>query len=791
MSDDPMTADERVVFNALRDADSTGLTSAREHEERAREVVDHVLARTSVPVASPGGGELAEWLDGQIAASNADAGAATTVGASAAAMVRLGALREVRERLDAPASRESRPASEDAGEVDGPGRAMLRLIVDGLDPEPCPGGCGCRWLEDADANECGCDGGCCDEGWDRPEPPDDPEDVLYSLDDLRAVIGRPGMGLEHTLAAAANRLRDAAPSPSAPAVETERADGGSCVFCDIVAGRAPATIEVQTGSSTILRPLGPVTQGHVLVIPDRHVVDAADDPDVTAQTMRDAAKYAAARHGSFNIITSAGRAATQSVFHLHVHVVPRATDDDLMVPWGTVYGDDPQAPHWCRVAREQQNEIDRLRSAPWPTVSAPGDESASESLYEQLAAIEHERWASWQRYLHSKCTVQIATDRDPGALVIPSGYVANLWRLIDTPYSDLTEREKASDREQVDRYWHLVAPAQPSTPAGRDEGEPRWEYRLEPLLAHGAHGFRCPLCGVEGEATLDDLASYNRVKGHLLSHDPTLLASALVEARSWARHGYEIGQRNAGWSDNGVAPAWLTEGHDPEALASSAAPEVTCRDCGQTVPVTRVGGVPQVSDHHVPHPDGVARVCLGSGPASDPAGERPDRVIVMAEAGGRLADVPLDYTWADEGSDAWPVARVDRGMASILEDILHGEFWVEAARLTETYGPNRRGWTTDTRPAILAVLRVAAERGEAEGSGPASDAADERDEDARSGQGPVESLLRRVRGVTPDGLVLDGATQAMTWEKLARRVVEAATPPAGGGATSPTEGGSA
>ena len=72
-------------------------------------------------------------------------------------------------------------------------------------------------------------------------------------------------------------------------------------------------------------------------------------------------------------------------------------------------------------------------------------------LYEQLAAIEHERWADWQRYMHSLCT----TNSD-GSLTIPAGLVERWEHQIATPYAELTEREKNSDREQVDRYWHLI-----------------------------------------------------------------------------------------------------------------------------------------------------------------------------------------------------------------------------------------------------------------------------------------------------------------------------------------------
>ncbi len=79
----------------------------------------------------------------------------------------------------------------------------------------------------------------------------------------------------------------------------------------------------------------------------------------------------------------------------------------------------------------------------------------SNELFEQLAAIEHERWADWQKYLHSKCS-------EPnvwwcaGALIIPAELVAQWERQIATPYADLSEHEKESDRKQVRRYWELI-----------------------------------------------------------------------------------------------------------------------------------------------------------------------------------------------------------------------------------------------------------------------------------------------------------------------------------------------
>lgn len=74
-----------------------------------------------------------------------------------------------------------------------------------------------------------------------------------------------------------------------------------------------------------------------------------------------------------------------------------------------------------------------------------------EGLVEQLAAIEHERWSHWQRYMHEK-----AIKQSDGSLIIPRELVRK-WELqIATPYSELTEEEKSSDREQVARYLPLI-----------------------------------------------------------------------------------------------------------------------------------------------------------------------------------------------------------------------------------------------------------------------------------------------------------------------------------------------
>lgn len=108
-----------------------------------------------------------------------------------------------------------------------------------------------------------------------------------------------------------------------------------CPFCEIVAGRAPATFVYTWPDALAFVPLNPVTEGHTLVIPRVHVANFATDPEVSAATMRRAAEAASAIRpdGPMNLITSWGAAATQSVFHLHLHLIPRAENDGLALPW--------------------------------------------------------------------------------------------------------------------------------------------------------------------------------------------------------------------------------------------------------------------------------------------------------------------------------------------------------------------------------------------------------------------------------------------------------------------------
>ncbi len=113
-----------------------------------------------------------------------------------------------------------------------------------------------------------------------------------------------------------------------------------CVFCKIVAGKAPAAIVKRWPDATAFVPLGPVVDDHILVVPNAHVDDFMTDPAVTGITALRTAELARglradirpggkSRLPAANLITSAGAAATQTVFHLHMHIVPRWADEGL------------------------------------------------------------------------------------------------------------------------------------------------------------------------------------------------------------------------------------------------------------------------------------------------------------------------------------------------------------------------------------------------------------------------------------------------------------------------------
>lgn len=112
-----------------------------------------------------------------------------------------------------------------------------------------------------------------------------------------------------------------------------------CTFCRIADGLDPAVQVYQDDRAIGIVPLNPVVSGHLLAIPRGHAADFAESWLLTSDAMHAAFQMARVHTGQYNLITSKGADATQSVFHLHVHLVPRAVGDGLQLPWsGRVIG---------------------------------------------------------------------------------------------------------------------------------------------------------------------------------------------------------------------------------------------------------------------------------------------------------------------------------------------------------------------------------------------------------------------------------------------------------------------
>ena len=117
---------------------------------------------------------------------------------------------------------------------------------------------------------------------------------------------------------------------------------GKCIFCEIVARRAPACVVAENALSVALMDTGPIREGHVLVIPKRHAVEYLDaTPEELASVFQLGAEIARRQRrflGSQGetLFLASGDAGEQSVFHLHLHVVPRMAGDglDLSSWWG-------------------------------------------------------------------------------------------------------------------------------------------------------------------------------------------------------------------------------------------------------------------------------------------------------------------------------------------------------------------------------------------------------------------------------------------------------------------------
>jgi len=117
-----------------------------------------------------------------------------------------------------------------------------------------------------------------------------------------------------------------------------------CIFCDIIAGRAPASVVYRDLLVTAFMDIQPVNAGHLLVIPNEHAVDLGDLPPATggrlfevAQQLAGALRRTQMKCDGINFFLADGAAAGQEVFHVHLHVLPRFAGDGFGLRYGPDY----------------------------------------------------------------------------------------------------------------------------------------------------------------------------------------------------------------------------------------------------------------------------------------------------------------------------------------------------------------------------------------------------------------------------------------------------------------------
>ena len=124
----------------------------------------------------------------------------------------------------------------------------------------------------------------------------------------------------------------------------------TCIFCKIANGEIPAATLYEDEDFRVILDLSPASKGHALILPKGHAADLFELPDDTAAKALVLAKKIGARlkdglHADgFNVVQNNGEAAGQTVFHFHMHLIPRYQDDTVDVKWkpGTLTDSDKE-----------------------------------------------------------------------------------------------------------------------------------------------------------------------------------------------------------------------------------------------------------------------------------------------------------------------------------------------------------------------------------------------------------------------------------------------------------------
>jgi len=113
----------------------------------------------------------------------------------------------------------------------------------------------------------------------------------------------------------------------------------NCIFCKIANGEIPSKTLYEDEEFRAILDLGPAAAGHTLILPKNHYADLYELPDETAAHIMPLAKKMATQItkklncDGFNLVQNNGEIAGQTVFHFHMHLIPRYKDDGQKIGW--------------------------------------------------------------------------------------------------------------------------------------------------------------------------------------------------------------------------------------------------------------------------------------------------------------------------------------------------------------------------------------------------------------------------------------------------------------------------
>ncbi len=124
----------------------------------------------------------------------------------------------------------------------------------------------------------------------------------------------------------------------------------NCIFCKIANGEIPAATLYEDEDFRVILDLGPATKGHALLLPKKHAANLYELPDDLAAKAMVLAKKMARKLtdvlscDGFNLVQNNGECAGQTVFHFHMHLIPRYKEDGAVIAWkpGTLTDEDKE-----------------------------------------------------------------------------------------------------------------------------------------------------------------------------------------------------------------------------------------------------------------------------------------------------------------------------------------------------------------------------------------------------------------------------------------------------------------